>query len=189
MVRRAIFAFCVALLLRTPAGAAGLTVDTSAFLDGGALPATDAASADDCGGRNISPPLRISGIPAGARSLAVVVFDIDANAGRGFVHWVAYGIAPALTTLPTGFGSEPRSTYAGGTNDAGTRIYFGPCPPRGDRPHHYVFTVYALDLRPGTLAPGLTRQALLAAIKPHVLASASISGTYGRALTGKITRE
>jgi Raf kinase inhibitor-like YbhB/YbcL family protein len=189
MLRCALFALAVALTASAPAAAAGLAVDTSAFLDGGALPASDAAAADHCGGRNISPPLRISGIPPNARSLAVVVFDIDANGGHGFVHWVAYDISPALTPLPTGFGSQPRTAYAGGTNDAGTTMYFGPCPPIGDRPHHYVFSVYALDLRPGALPRGLTRHALLAAIKSHVLGSASITGTYVRALTGRTTLE
>jgi Raf kinase inhibitor-like YbhB/YbcL family protein len=163
------------------AGSAGFSIDTSAFIDGGAIPLLDAAAADHCGGRNISPPLRIAGVPANARSLAIVLFDSDANAGKGFVHWVAYGIAPSHTPLPPGFGSQPSAAFVGGTNDAGTTIYFGPCPPLGDPPHHYVFTAYALDVRTSRFAPGLTRGALLAAIAGHTLASASLTATFVRA--------
>jgi Raf kinase inhibitor-like YbhB/YbcL family protein len=161
-----------------PANASSLTLETSAFLNDGDIPATDAASADHCGGRNISPPLLLTGFPANTRSLAVVVLDIDGNAGRGFVHWVAYGIKPAQASLPPGFGSQPSTAFTGGTNDPGTTTYFGPCPPPGDKPHHYVFTAYALDLAPGVLPPGLTRPAFLHAIAKHTLAQAEITGLF-----------
>jgi phosphatidylethanolamine-binding protein (PEBP) family uncharacterized protein len=59
-------------------------------------------------------------------------------------------------------------------------MYFGPCPPHGDPPHHYVFTAYALDLAPDRLHPGLTRAALLRAIAGHTLAQATMTGRYGR---------
>ena len=113
--------------------------------------------ADLCGGRNISPPLLFSGAPPNARSFAIVAFDPDARAGHGFVHWVAYGIAAAEHELRAGFGSQASAAFTGGVNDAGTALYFGPCPPPGDQPHHYIFTAYALDLAPGRLQPGLTR--------------------------------
>jgi Raf kinase inhibitor-like YbhB/YbcL family protein len=122
----------------------------------------------------------LSGTPGGARSFAIVVVDTDARAGRGFVHWVAYGIDLRSATLPPGFGSQPASAYTGGTNDAGTVTYFGPCPPPGDPPHHYVFTAYALDLAPATLPAGLTRGAFLHRIAAHRLAQAQITGRYAR---------
>jgi Raf kinase inhibitor-like YbhB/YbcL family protein len=164
----------------TPAFASTFTFETSAFLNGGTMPKTDAAATGDCGGRNVSPPFRISGAPPAAHSLAIVAFDIDAGHGAGFTHWVAYGIRHDLTAVPPGFGSVAGPAFTGGTNDAGTTIYFGPCPPRGDAPHHYVFTAYALDLDPGALAPGLTRAALLKAIATHRLAQAQITGLYSR---------
>jgi Raf kinase inhibitor-like YbhB/YbcL family protein len=174
-----IFTIAVALT-RASAAASTFALETSAFLNGGLIPSTDAANADSCGGRNVTPPLLFSGAPASARSFAVVVFDTDANGGRGFVHWVAYGIAPSTTSLGAGFGSQPSPAYTGGVNDAGTTIYFGPCPPHGDPPHHYVFTAYALDLAPGRLRPGLTRAAFLRAIATHTLAQAAITGRFGR---------
>jgi phosphatidylethanolamine-binding protein (PEBP) family uncharacterized protein len=65
-------------------------------------------------------------------------------------------------------------------NDAATRLYFGPCPPHGDQPHHYVFTAYALDLAPARLPAGLTRAAFLHAVAAHTLAQAQITGRYSR---------
>jgi Raf kinase inhibitor-like YbhB/YbcL family protein len=177
--RPVIFAGIVALL-SAPAAASTFALETSAFLNGGLIPSTDASGADSCGGRNVTPPLLFSGAPPSARSFAVVVFDPDAGGGRGFVHWVAYGIAPSATPLRAGFGSQPSAEYTGGMNDAGTTLYFGPCPPHGDPPHHYVFTAYALDLAPGRLRPGLTRAAFLRAIAAHTLAQAAITGRFGR---------
>jgi Raf kinase inhibitor-like YbhB/YbcL family protein len=167
-------------LAGAPAGASSFTLETSAFLNGGDMPRSDAAAADACGGRNLSPPLHFIGYPATTRSFAVVAFDVDAGHGHGFVHWVAYGIAPALVTLPPGFGSVASPAFTGGTNDADTQLYSGPCPPRGDPPHHYVFTAYALDLAPGGLKAGLTRAAFLQAIAAHTLAQAQITGRYSR---------
>ena len=157
--------------------AASLVVDSSAFWNGGTIPSIDAAPG--CRGRNVSPPLRISGVPPGARSLAVIVFDTDADAGSGFVHWVAYGIDPGRSALPSGFGSAP-GRYVAGKNDAGTNRYVGPCPPPGDSPHHYTFSVYALTIAPSVLPAGLTRAALLHAIAGKQLATATLAGTFAR---------
>ena len=163
-----------------PAAASTFTLETSAFLNGGAMPATDAAAGDHCGGRNLSPPLRLSGYPDATRSFAIVLVDTDGGGGHGFVHWVAYGIARGTPVVPPGFGSQPSAAFTGGTNSPGTALYFGPCPPAGDPPHHYVFTAYALDIAPGLLPPRLTRADFLKAIAGHTLAQASITGRYAR---------
>ena len=170
----------IAALATGSAAASSFTLETSAFLNGGMMPKTDAASADACGGRNLTPPLHLSGFPGNTRSFAVVLFDTDAGAGRGFVHWVAYGIAPAVTSLEPGFGSAAAPGFTGGVNDAGTALYFGPCPPHGDPAHHYIFTAYALDLAPGRLPAGLSRAAFLHAVATHTLAQAQITGRYAR---------
>jgi Raf kinase inhibitor-like YbhB/YbcL family protein len=170
----------IVALAGAPAAASTFALETSAFLNDGLIPSTDAANADSCGGRNITPPLLLSGAPEATRSYALLVVDTDAGGGRGFVHWVAYGIAPSTTVLRAGFGSQASPAYTGGLNDAGTTMYYGPCPPHGDPPHHYVFTAYALDLAPGRLRPGLSRPALLRAIASHMLAQAVITGRFGR---------
>jgi hypothetical protein len=169
-------ALCAALA--APASASSFALQTSAFLNDGVIPKTDAAA--PCGGRNLSPPLLFSGYPAKVHSFAVVLFDTDAGGGKGFVHWVAYGIAPTLTTLPPGFGSQTSPAFVGGVNGIGTALYFGPCPPAGSGDHHYIFTAYALDLAPDALAAGLTRAELLRAIAGHALAQAQITGRYRR---------
>lgn len=180
MWRRTTLIAAVVAFACGPAGASSFTLETSAFLNGGDMPRSDAAAADACGGRNLSPPLHFIGFPAAARSFAVVAFDPDAAHGRGFTHWLAYGIAPSRASLPPGFGSSASPAYTGGTNDAGTLHYFGPCPPHGDPPHHYVFTAYALDLAPEQLPAGLTRAAFLHAVAAHTLATAQITGRYAR---------
>jgi Raf kinase inhibitor-like YbhB/YbcL family protein len=161
------------------AAASSIDVESSAFLNGGPMPAFDSASTQGCTGSNVSPPLRITGVPAAARSLAIVLFDTDANAGAGFVHWVAYGVDPAIVSVPSGFGTSP-GAYVGGRNDAGTMRYFGPCPPLGDPKHHYTFTVYALALGRAHLPPGLTRTTLLHDIARSTLAVGTLTATFAR---------
>jgi Raf kinase inhibitor-like YbhB/YbcL family protein len=154
------------------------TVASPGLADGGTLAASNAASANNCGGGNVSPALHWRNAPAGTRSFAVTIFDPDGAKGLGIVHWVLYGIAPSTTGLVEGGATPPGSV--GGTNRTGGAGYYGPCPPVGDVPHHYVAQVFALDLPPDALPAGLTRDALLAAIKDHVLAATSMVLRYGR---------
>ncbi len=162
----------------TPAAGMTLTSATTGG-DGKPLP-VDAAAGGDCGGKNVSPALAWTGTPAGTASIALAMTDPDGRKGAGVVHWLAYGIAPATTSIPAGFASQPSSAFTGGTNTRNTTLYFGPCPPPGDTPHHYILTVYALDLAPGALAPGLTRDAFMTAIQNHVLGVTTTIATYGR---------
>ena len=179
MIRR--LSLLVALLVgfTGPAGASSFTLETSAFLNDGDIPATDAANADHCGGRNISPPLLLTGFPANTRSLAVVVLDTDGNGGRGFVHWVAYGIKPSAASLPPGFGSQPSPAFTGGTNDPGTTTYFGPCPPPGDKPHRYQFTLFAVDVAKLDADEQSSGAVVGFNLHFHSLAKATLTGSYG----------
>jgi Raf kinase inhibitor-like YbhB/YbcL family protein len=164
----------------TAGQSASFTVTSPGATDGALLKKRNAASIRDCGGEDVSPPLAWSQPPAGTQSHAVVMTDPDGGKGLGSVHWVAYGIASSTSALGEGAGMADRGLFVGGTNSRDTLAYAGPCPPIGDQPHHYVFSVYALDLKPGTLPPGLTRDALLQAIRGHVLAEASIVLRYAR---------
>jgi Raf kinase inhibitor-like YbhB/YbcL family protein len=181
----AVLASLLVALATRAAVASSMAVDSSAFLNGGSIPSFDSASTGGCHGRNVSPPLRVTGVPPAAQSLAVVMFDPDANAGAGYVHWVAYGIVPhagpplGTTAFPPGFGTAP-GPYVAGRNDAGTDRYSGPCPPLGDPAHHYVFTVYALALASTRLPAGLTRTAFLRATAGHALAVGTLTASYGR---------
>jgi Raf kinase inhibitor-like YbhB/YbcL family protein len=132
-----------------------------------------------CPGENVSPNLRWSNAPPGTKSFALLMYDIDGQFGAGVSHWVAYNIAAKVTELAEGDGTAGRK-FTGGRGTRGEANYLGPCPPRGDGPHRYLFTVIALDVEP-TLAPGLTREAFLEAVKGKMLASATLSGIFARA--------
>jgi Raf kinase inhibitor-like YbhB/YbcL family protein len=106
------------------------------------------------------------------------MFDPDGRKPLGVSHWVFYNIPGNVTSLNRGDGTpkQPRYTLGKGTDWMGFR---GPCPPPGEAPHHYVLTVYALDLPP-TLAPGLDRDALIKAMTGHTLSSTSMDILYQR---------
>jgi len=100
-------------------------------------------------GGNISPSLSWSGFPAETKSFAVTCFDPDAPTGSGFWHWVVFNIPPDVTSLPKGAGdpkgpAAPKGAVESRT-DFGVPGYGGPCPPKGDAPHHYHFTIFAVD--------------------------------------------
>ena len=171
---------CAVLAIATVhAGALeAFAVSSPGLADGGTLDSSHAASANHCGGGNVSPALQWRNSPAGTKSYAVTIFDPDGAKGLGIVHWVLYGISPTTTALAAGE-ALPAGSVAG-TNRTGATGYYGPCPPVGDVPHHYVAQVFALDLPPDALPAGLTRDALLAAIKDHVIAATSTVLRYGR---------
>ncbi len=170
---------CTALALNAAAATAADPFELSSpgRTDGATLESTHAADAQNCGGKNVSPALQWRNAPAGTKSFAITIFDPDGAKGLGIVHWVLYGIPPATNALSEG---APPSAGIGGTNRTGKTGYYGPCPPVGDIPHHYVVQAYALDLAPDALPAALTRDALLAALKDHVLAATSIVLRYGR---------
>jgi Raf kinase inhibitor-like YbhB/YbcL family protein len=145
---------------------AGLEISSAAFEAGGAIP-----SRHSCDGENVSPPLSFAGVPAGTRSLALVVDDPDAPVGT-FIHWLAWGIDPDSDGLGEGQ-AAPRE----GRNGFGTTGYAGPCPPRGR--HRYFFRLFALDAELD-LEPGADRKQLESALDDHVLESAELLGTYER---------
>lgn len=123
-----------------------------------------------CDGADISPPLEIEDIPPRAVSLALVMDDPD-SPGRTFVHWILYDIEVAGRIEE---GSHPGT---GGLNDFGRTDYGGPCPHSGT--HRYVLKIYALDRKLGR-EKGLNKEAVLAAIEGHILASAELTGRYRR---------
>ncbi|MFI1762575.1 YbhB/YbcL family Raf kinase inhibitor-like protein [Streptomyces sp. NPDC020800] len=147
-----------------------ITVTSPAYADAGTIPRRYT-----CDGENVSPPLAVTGVPAQAVSLALLLQDPDAPHGT-FTHWLAWDIDPHTTRLTAG---EHPAGAAEGRNGFGGTGYGGPCPPRGDRPHRYVLTVYAADRRPG-LAPTATPDDLRQALSGHTLAKGTLTGRYGR---------
>ena len=145
-----------------------ITVTSLAFQDGGRIPA-----AFTCDGQEAHPPLEWSGGPPAEE---FVLFMVDKDASE-FVHWVVYGIPGTVTALQAG--AVPPFLKEG-LNSFGKSSYGGPCPPRGDEAHHYVFTVYSLRLAKGAgLQPGASLDQVVAAVRCCVQAVGSLSGTYG----------
>jgi Raf kinase inhibitor-like YbhB/YbcL family protein len=126
------------------------SVTSTSFRDGDYLALDHVLSENfgfGCAGQNVSPQLSWSGAPDGTQSFAVTCFDPDAPTGSGFWHWVVCNIPPNVTSLDAG--ASPDKMPAGALevrNDYSQRGYGGPCPPEGDHPHRYLFTVFAVGL-------------------------------------------
>jgi Raf kinase inhibitor-like YbhB/YbcL family protein len=159
--------------------AAGMTfqLTSPSFAAGQPIPARHTSDGDD-----VSPPLAWTEPPPGTRSFALVVHDPDAPDPRApkrdWVHWVLYDLPPEARSLPLGatHGSLPAGTREG-RNDWGETGFRGPSPPVGR--HRYYFELSALD----TVLPDLggpARRDLDAAMKGHVLATATLMGTYAK---------
>ncbi|HXN41157.1 MAG TPA: YbhB/YbcL family Raf kinase inhibitor-like protein [Myxococcaceae bacterium] len=155
-----------------------LKLTSSAFSPKGKIPAKYT-----CEGSDVSPPLAWSGIPPGAKSLALIVDDPDAPDPRApkmtWVHWVLYDLPVSAHGLPEAVQKDalPAGTREG-LNDWKRTGYGGPCPPIGE--HRYFFKLYALD----TVLPDLgtpTKAQLEKAIQGHILAQAELVGTYEKA--------
>jgi len=133
-----------------------------------------------CDGADISPPLRWSGVPAGAESLVLVVDDPDAPDPAApkmtFVHWLLYNLPAGSDGLPEAASTLPEEARQG-LNDWKRKGWGGPCPPIGR--HRYFFKLYALDSALSDLeAP--TKAELERAMEGHLIEKAELVGTYRR---------
>jgi len=151
-----------------------MELKSAAFQDGEKIPARHT-----CDGQDISPGLSWDRVPEKAWSFTLVVDDPDAPSGT-FSHWVIFNIPADRRELPEAVPSQAQlpSNARQGKNDFGQIGYGGPCPPPGS-PHHYRFSLYALD-QPLELMAGATRKQVLNAISGHILARAQLVGIYQR---------
>ena len=145
-----------------------------AFGDGKPIPARHTAD-----GQDVSPPLKWTGVPESARTLALVCEDPDAPVGT-WVHWVLFNLPAGVPELPENVlpaGNAPHGARQG-LNDFRHLGYGGPAPPPG-RPHRYFFKLYALDLEL-PLPPGASRKVLSQAMEGHIVGEGQLMGTYQR---------
>ncbi|MDQ6770794.1 MAG: YbhB/YbcL family Raf kinase inhibitor-like protein [Gemmatimonadota bacterium] len=135
-----------------------------------------------CDGQNISPALVWTNAPAGTKSFAVTIYDPDAPTGSGWWHWVMYNIPASATGLAAGAGNgrNAPSGSAQGATDFGTKGYGGPCPPVGDKPHHYHITVFALKTEKLDVPGSATAAYVGFNLNANKLATARVTGLYGR---------
>jgi len=151
-----------------------LNIESPAFKNGSYIPMKYT-----CNGINVSPELRISEIPSNAKSIVLLMFDPDAPGGV-FWHWVFYGIKPDQAIIPENIVKNDYTDYGiNGLNSFGSIGYGGPCPPRGDKLHRYVFLVLALDIE-SSWSPRLSYRDVVDMIKGHVIAYGCIVGLYAR---------
>lgn len=164
---------------QTSQTAMALSLTSTAFEQGGTIPSKYTCDGD----RSVSPPLRISGVPSEAKSLALIMDDPDVpkqlHPDGVYDHWVVFDIPPAdgAPNIPEG-GPVP-GTH--GANGAGKDAYTGPCPPPQYEPseHRYVFRAYALDAEL-SLRRGATKKEVLDAMQGHILEQAELVGRYKR---------
>jgi len=189
--RRIVCIISVALALGIPPARAAdhpdlFRVTSPDFADNGALKPANLGTGSsprgnwDCGGQNVSPALAWSQAPAGTKSYAVIMDDPDAASGIGNNHWIAYDIPASATTLARNAGDGKSTALVEGSNGRKLPIYSGPCPEPGAKPHHFLWLVFALDIAPGALKPGLSREQFMQQIQGHNLAEASLSSIYQR---------
>ena len=137
-----------------------------------------------CSGENKSPALKWSGAPKGTKSFALTVYDPDAPTGSGWWHWVGINIPVNVTNLPADAGALNSTTLPGGAvqgrSDYGTAAWGGTCPPKGDKPHRYIFTVYALKTDKLDVPADATAALTGFMIHANSLGKASFTAKYGR---------
>lgn len=147
----------------------GFSVSSPAFGDGGFIPPRAT-----CDGEELLPALRLSGVPVGTQSIAIIVDDPDAPSGK-WVHWVRFNVDPATAEIPEG-GDAGTGLGKGTTGSLG---WEGPCPPAGEE-HRYYFRAYALSAKLD-LPDGVAAEEVEAAMDGLVLAKAALVGRYRRA--------
>lgn len=135
-----------------------------------------------CSGQNMSPELHWRDAPKGTKSFALTVYDPDAPTGSGWWHWLVVNLPKTTTSISTDAsakGKLPKGTVETMT-DYGSASFGGACPPKGDKDHAYVFTVYALDIDKLDVTEKSDSALVGYMINQHVLEKATIMSYYGR---------
>jgi Raf kinase inhibitor-like YbhB/YbcL family protein len=166
------------------AHAQSLTLTSPDIKEGGTIANEQLLKGFGCTGDNISPALSWSGAPAGTKSFAVHMLDPDAPTGSGWWHWVVFNIPADVMSLPAGAsdpaaGKLPKGAVQSRT-DFGKPGYGGPCPPQGDKPHRYIFKVFALKTDKLDLDESASGALVGFMLNANKLGTAEFTATYGR---------
>jgi len=164
-----------------------MKLTSNSFKDGDYLVEEHILSAEygfGCGGGNRSPHLRWEGAPPETKSFALTCFDPDAPTGSGFWHWVVVNIPPTVTELPLDAGNPAGGKLPAGAlqmrTDFGKPGYGGPCPPQGDHPHRYFFTIHAVSMEKLPVTADTSAAVVGFYLHFNTLAKASLMGLYKR---------
>ena len=149
------------------------------------VPGIYTANAFDCTGGNLSPELHWRGAPPGTSSFVLTLFDPDEHSTpSGWWHWIVYDLPPTADMVAKGAGvadspSLPHGTLQG-RSDLGEDAYHGPCPAKGDRPHRYTFTLYALNVAKLPVPANSSGAMIVSTAQEHILGKAVFVAHYGR---------
>jgi Raf kinase inhibitor-like YbhB/YbcL family protein len=183
-MRRVVIAAAALLPLASLAAPAKFTVESDEARPNVRIAEAQVYKGFGCSGGNVSPSLKWSDPPAGTKSFAVTVYDPDAPTGSGWWHWVVFNLPADARSLPTGAGDPAAGKLPKGAvqslTDFGARGYGGPCPPQGDPPHRYVFTVHALKVGKLDLDENAMPALVGYMITANRIGKATFTSTYGR---------
>lgn len=160
----------ISSVISLPLYADTLTLSSQNITNGSTIPVQYS-----CDGKNVSPDLEWSGVPAHAQTLALILSDIDAPGGV-FYHWVVFNIPKTISSLPSTVDKLPTGCVIG-KNSWNKLSYKGPCPPKGST-HQYIFSLYALDTTLH-LSSGIDAESVLKAMQNHVIGEAELKATFG----------
>jgi Raf kinase inhibitor-like YbhB/YbcL family protein len=182
-VKRTLLATAL-LSLSTVLHAAGFELRSPDIPAGGRVDKRFEFNGFGCSGENQSPALQWRGAPAGTKSFAVTVYDPDAPTGSGWWHWSVINLPASVNALEPNAGAAGDARLPTGARhvriDYGVAAWGGMCPPPGDKPHRYVFTVHALKLDKLDIPADATAALAGYMINANALGKASFTATYGR---------
>jgi Raf kinase inhibitor-like YbhB/YbcL family protein len=185
MNRTLLAAAVLALASAGAAQAAGFKLESPDIKPNGTMDKKFEANVFGCSGENKSPALKWSGAPKDTKSFAVTVYDPDAPTGSGWWHWSVINIPANVTELKPDAGNVSNATLPQGARqvriDYGVAAWGGACPPPGDKPHRYVFTVYALKTDKLDIPADATAALAGFMVNANALGKASFTAKYGRA--------
>jgi Raf kinase inhibitor-like YbhB/YbcL family protein len=181
MTGKKLVLFCL-LAATSPACASSFVVQSQSFADGARIPEKYVWSNSGCHGENISPQIEWRYAPIGTKGFAVTLHDADAPSG-GWWHWALLNIPASESQLEEGASLNavklPEDVIEG-KNDFGAHGYGGPCPPAGDKPHHYVITVYAMPLTHTDFTAASPDVKIGDYLRENALAVATMTAIYSR---------
>ena len=182
--RAAVLGLCLAGFAGGSALAGDFAVTSPSVSEGATIGEKHLFAGFGCTGGNKSPALAWSDAPADKKRFAVTVYDPDAPTGSGWWHWVVFNIPAGTTGLKEGAGDAKGAMLPAGSvqsvTDFGQPGFGGPCPPAGDKPHRYIFTVHALKVEKLPLEPSASGAMVGFFLGQNTIAKATVTGLYGR---------
>lgn len=183
-MKKRILLCALPLALSLSAHAADFTLSSRDIRDGQPLSSREVFQGFGCEGANTSPQLAWNNPPQGTQSFAITAYDPDAPTGSGWWHWTVVNLPATTSQLPSGAGTLhgehlPAGAVQGRT-DYGQPGFGGACPPVGDKPHRYQFTVWALKVDKLPLDANASGAMVGYMLNANSLAKATLTATYGR---------